>query len=200
MKARQPLGMLEFERADLNLFEIANERQQPEMFAALHARAHDRGHPAVVARQELVRQHGSGRGPNTGDVRAVHHTRHRAGVRIEQGDDREMVGQTAFQIAVEHVHDLHADLHPRLPRRHRERKAVVRDGDLRARRTLHLAAGERAEGRFQRAKEIGGVKGSRDLRFTQRHDGRRSLADFECRPVGIVGQRHAVLRRRSSLL
>ena len=55
MESRQPLGVLEFERADLDVVEIANERQQSKMFPSLNPCADNRGHAALGAGQQLVR-------------------------------------------------------------------------------------------------------------------------------------------------
>src|SRR5262245_15945547 len=97
-----------------------------------------------------------------------------------------MIGQTASEIAVEHIDDLHADLHAGLPRRHRERETAFRNRDLRPWRALRLAARERPERRFQLAKELRRIEVSRDVRFAEDENVARTLCNFES------GLRHGV--------
>src|SRR5262249_31264436 len=90
-----------------------------------------------------------------------------------------MIGQPARQIAVEHIDDLHADLHPTLPCRHRERKPFAWNPDFLPRRTLHFAAGEGAKRRFKLAKQLRWIEVLRHLGLAQAEHLPRALLDLE---------------------
>src|SRR5262249_51205305 len=113
------------------------------------------------------------------DVRRVHHAGDRARFRVEEVENRKVIGKSARQIAVEHVDDLDADLHPGLPCRHRERKPFAGNRDLRARRALHLAAGECSERPFECVKQLRWIEMLRHFRLAQADYLLRALLDFE---------------------
>ena len=135
--------------------------------------------PAVGPREQLVGQDSGGGRADASDIDRVHHARGRTSFRIEQVDECKVIGQTTSEIAVEHVDDLHADLHAGLPRRHGQRKTAAWNGDLGSRRALHLTARERAKRRFQLANELRRLEVPRHVGLAQADHLLRALPYFE---------------------
>jgi hypothetical protein len=68
---------------DPHLGEVAHEREQPQVRPRLDARADDREHGGVLARERARGQGGSGRRAQARDVLAVHQREAGAGRRVK---------------------------------------------------------------------------------------------------------------------
>jgi hypothetical protein len=149
----EPFGILRLQRGDPDLGKIAHQRQQPEVFAALDAGAHDGGDRRILARQRPHREGGGARRSDAGDVGAVHHAERCARGRVEERDESQVVGQVHREVALEDVDHLHHHGHAVHPGRHGEREAFPGNGDCRPRRHLHLARRQGLEAIGQRVEQ-----------------------------------------------
>ena len=103
---RQPLGGLAIDIPDMHPLELDRRRDRRELDAALHARAADRRHARVAARQMAGRQRGGRAGAVDGDLDRIHHGERPAVDAVGQVDDalhrRQAVGRRiAGEVAVE---------------------------------------------------------------------------------------------------
>src|SRR6266850_6016930 len=80
-------------------------------------------------------------------------------------------------VRIEYVRDLDADVHPGLPRCHREREALARNRNRRSRWALHLATRKGAERRLELTQQFVRIERLSHLRFAQADDFLRPLRD-----------------------
>ena len=136
------------------------------------------------AAQQACRQHRGRRGADAGDVGAVHHAGRGSGIRIEQVDQREMVGQIVGEVAVEDVDDLDRQLQARAPRRHGEPESLAGHRQRGPRWRLHVAQFQSAKTVFESVQQLAGIETPLDVGLTQRHHLPRAFADFKGRFAG----------------
>ena len=116
----------------------------------LHAGAEDRQHRGILAREQLRRHRGHGRGADRGDRRRIHDRQRRAGLAAVKDHRAEMRVQSAFRILGKNADFLERVVR-RAPRRHEaEESRCARRANCVPQRVVHLAAGERGERVFHR--------------------------------------------------